>query len=142
VKGARGFTLIELITALILVAVLSVALASRFSGIDAALSTSRDDTVAALFYAQQVAMARDSSSNPVTFVVVDNNTISVRENGVDLAVGPVSYPLDLPSGVTISPTSLTLDYDKLGRTSGTTLTLSHGGASTMVTVSDSGYAQQ
>lgn len=141
-KSARGFTLIELITVLILVAVLSVALASRFSGIDAALSSSRDDTVAALFYAQQLAMARDSTGNPVTFVIVDNNTITVRENGTDLATGPVSYPLDFPSGVTISPATLTLDYDKLGRTSGTTLTLSHSGSNATVIVTDSGYAQQ
>ncbi len=143
-SNSRGFTLIELVTIIILLGAIAFVAAPRLNTSASTLQSARDDFVAGLFYAQQIAMARDSLANPITFVVVNNRTITVRENGVDLKVGSGFYPLTLPNAVTIAgPSSfpLTLDYNKLGATTATTFTLSAGGASASVAVSATGYAR-
>ena len=134
----RGFTLIELIAVIVLLAVVSISVTSRFTDTGSAVQASRDDLIAALFYAQQIAMARDSNTNPIR-VVTTANSISVTENGVALLHGSVQYPLTLTSGVVLAPAT-TLNYDKLGRTNASAFTLSRNGVSLSVSVSDSGYA--
>ncbi len=138
--SAAGFTLIELITVLLIVSVIGVYVSYQRGSISwAQLQTSRDDLVAALFYAQQVAMARDDADNPVTFVAT-SSSIRVQVDGADIGR---DYPLSLMEGVTLSNAGglpLTLNYDKLGRTTATTFSLSGGGSSIDVIVSSSGYA--
>ena len=137
---SHGFTLIELIAVIVLLAVVSIGVTSRFTDTDtgSAVQASRDDVVAALFYAQQIAMARDSNANPIR-VVATASSISVTENGAPLLHGSVQYPLTLNSGVVLAP-ALILNYDKLGRTNVAAFTLSRNGASLSIAVSDSGYA--
>jgi len=118
---------------------MSISVASRFSGQSAAVQASRDDVVAALFYAQQIAMARDSAINPIQLVTTATS-VSVTENGTPLLHAGVQYPLVLGSGVTLLVTVNPLDFDKLGRTTASSFTLSKSGVSATVTVSDSGYA--
>lgn len=104
------------------------------------MQTSRDDLVAALFYAQQLAMARDAAGSEITFVASSSNTIQVQLEGADIGT---DYPLSFASGITLSAPAVfpfTLNYDKLGRTSATTFTLNGGGGSVDVNVSGSGYA--
>ncbi|MGH1371206.1 MAG: pilus assembly FimT family protein [Cellvibrionaceae bacterium] len=134
----RGFTLIELIAVIVLLAVISISVSSRFTDTGSAVQASRDDVIAALFYAQQIAMARDSNTNPIR-VVTSSNSISVTENGVALLHGSAQYPLTLNAGVVLAP-AITLNYDKLGRTNSSVFTLSRNGVNLSVTVSDSGYA--
>lgn len=134
----RGFTLIELIAVIVLLAVVSISVTSRFTDTGSAVQASRDDVIAALFYAQQIAMARASNANPIR-VVATANSISVTENGAPLLHGSVQYPLALNSGVVLAP-AMTLNFDKLGRTNVAAFTLSRNGASLSVSVSDSGYA--
>lgn len=137
-KYDLGFTLIELITVMILVGILSVTLFTRVGSVGTApIQSSRDDLIAALFFAQQQAMMRKNIS-----VVLSASSITVRENNADIVVSTDRYPLRLPAGVTISPA--TLVYDKLGRTTATDITLmgsgNSSGVSARVRVEASGYA--
>lgn len=131
----RGFTLIELMTVVILVSIISVSVFSRLGSVKSAnLQASRDDIIAALFFAQQTAMARNNIQ-----LVVTSNSVSVTENGTRIVVHSEGYPLTLASGVTA--TAATLTYDKLGRTTPTTIGLSStSGASASIVVEASGYA--
>ncbi len=135
---AKGFTLIELITVMILVGIVSVVLVSRVGSVASApIQSGRDDLIAALFFAQQTAMMR-----PNITVVIDAHSISVNENNVAIRISSDHYPLAMPAGVTLS--SATLTYDKLGRTTATNITLTgsgnSSGVSARVRVEASGYA--
>lgn len=134
----QGFTLIELITVMILIGVVSVALISRIGSANtAAIQSGRDDLIAALFFAQQQAMMRSNIT-----LVLTANTISVNDSNVPIKVSSDFYPLTLPAGVSLP--ALTLSYDKLGRTTKTQILLTGSGNSSGVTatiqVEASGYA--
>ncbi len=126
---SQGFSLIELITVMLLVGVLSVTLFSRLdsSGV-ASIQSSRDDVIAALFFAQQQAMMRPNITLETT-----PNSVSVRENGSPIQLTSAYYPLAMPAGVSLS--SVALAYDKLGRTTATTITLTGSGNSAGVAAS-------
>ena len=133
-RSERGFTLIELITVMILVSVVSVTLFSRIGSISSTnVQAGRDDLIAALFFAQQTAMARSGIQ-----LIVTSGAVSVTENGTPIVIHSKAYPLNFSNGVTASP--ITFTYDKLGRTTAGTITLTGGGASAVVTVEASGYA--
>ena len=134
-RGERGFTLIELITVMILVSIISVTLFSRLGSVNSAnIQAGRDDLIAALFFAQQTAMARSNIQ-----LVLTTNSVSVTENGTPIKVHAQGYPLAFPSGVTTTP--VTLSYDKLGRTTATTISLgATGGLSASIQLEASGYA--
>jgi len=134
---SHGFSLIELITVLVIVAVLSFAVLPRLRISDSSLLTSRDKVVAALAHAQQIAMARDSVSNPITFVIT-SSSVDVRENGSSVDLPGVDYPLLFANGVTATSGTGTLNYDKLGRTTATVISLNN--AQVTITVEGSGYA--
>ena len=134
-----GFTLIELIAVIIIVSIMSVTLFSRMGSISSTnIQAGRDDVIAALFFAQQTAMARSNIQ-----VVLTTNAVSVTENGTPINVYSNGYPLSFPSGVTTTPTTFT--YDKLGRILGAstaaTIALSGtGGISASIRLEASGYA--
>lgn len=139
-RSERGFTLVELVTVVILVSIISVTLFSRLGSVSSTnLHASRDDLIAALFFAQQTAMAR---SNNNIQLVVTANSVSVNEANVPIVVHSKGYPLTFSSGVTATP--ITLTYDKLGRintSAAATITLTAtGGMSTVVTIETTGYA--
>lgn len=133
-----GFTLVELIAVLTLVGVLSVVLMSRMSGFSAShVQAGRDDVIAALFFAQQLAM----SENNVR-VLVTANSIDVQRNNVSVALGPDFYPLAMPSDLTLTPSSAQFVYDKLGRTSAGSIQVQtkDGRYSSQVQLEATGYA--
>ena len=134
-RGEQGFTLIELIAVIILISIMSVTLFSRLGSVNSAnIQAGRDDLIAALIFAQQTAMARNNIQ-----LIITVNTVSVTENGIPIKVHAQGYPLAFPSGVTTTP--VTLSYDKLGRTTATTISLSAtGGLSASITLEASGYA--
>ncbi len=141
-KKAAGFSLVELITVMILVGILSIVLFSRLGPVNtASVQSGRDDVIAALFFAQQTAMMR-----PNITLVITANSVSVNENGAPIKVSNSYYPLVMPTGVTLatSPVTNTFTYDKLGRTATATITLSgsgnSAGTSARITVDVSGYA--
>lgn len=137
-KPEQGFTLIELITVIILVGILSITLFSRLGSAGTApIQSGRDDLIAALFFAQQQAMMRAG----ITFEVTANS-ISVNQNGAPIP--GTQYPLAMPTGVTLTPAPVSLAYDKLGRTTAINITLTgsgnSSGVSASVRVEASGYA--
>lgn len=134
VNKQDGFSLIELISILIIVGVITVSLTSRFGAVSrASIQASRDDIIAALFFAQQTSMARDTIS-----IVITSSDVSVKENGTDIRLSTEAYPLSFPPDVTATP--ITFLYDRLGHTTAGTISLSNSaGASTTITVEASGY---
>lgn len=137
-KTAQGFTLIELVTVMILVGVISVVVIARIDSAGTApVQSGRDDLIAALFFAQQQAMMRSNVT-----LVLTSSTISVNENNTPIKVSTDFYPLKVPVGVSLPV--LTLSYDKLGRTNKTQIVLTGSGNSSGVTatiqVEASGYA--
>jgi MSHA pilin protein MshC len=130
----RGFTLIELIAVMVVVGVMSVVLFSRIGNVSHSnVQASRDDLIAALFFAQQSAMARSGIQ-----LIVIANSVSVEENGVPIIVHSQGYPLAFQQGVSATPA--VFFYNKLGGTTAGAITLSGNGASASVTVEASGYA--
>ena len=132
-----GFSLIELVTIIVIIGALAFFALPRLQLTDTSLLTSRDIIVTALSHAQQVAMARDSASNPIT-VELTVNAIDVRESGASVSLPAVTYPMMLPSGIAVTAGTGTFDYDKLGQTAATSIVLNGGQAS--ITVEASGYA--
>ena len=136
---ARGFTLIELVAVMILAGIISIGVMSRLGPVNtAAVEGGRDDVIAALFFAQQLAMLRSGISVEIT-----SNTIAVKENSV-VITSPINYPLAMPKGVSLSPSSSVLAYDKLGRTAPATISVigsgNTQGTTAQVTLEASGYA--
>ncbi len=135
-----GFSLVELIAVIIVLGVISVVTLPRFANSDAAaVQSSRDQALAALFTAQQIAMARASGDNPVQ-VTVASDRLNVTENGTPMVATGGDYPLILPEGVTITAGTGTYTYDKLGRTQAGQIVLSRGTTSATIRVEASGYA--
>jgi MSHA pilin protein MshC len=139
-SNAKGFTLLELITVMVLLGIVSVTLFTRIGPVNTvAVQSGRDDLIAALFFAQQQAMMR-----PNITLVINADRISVNENNISIKVASDHYPLVMPKGVSLSPSPITLIYDKLGRTTATDITLtgsgSSSGVSASVRVEASGYA--
>ena len=123
---------------MILVGVLSITLFARMGSVSTApIQSSRDDLIAALFFAQQQAMMRSDITLELTA-----NSVSVNENGTPIKVSSDFYPLTVPAGVSLP--ALTLSYDKLGRTTRTSIVLTRSGNSSGVSatiqVEASGYA--
>lgn len=138
-KKQQGFTLIELVTVIILMGIVSIALFSRIGSVNtAAVQAGRDDVIAALFFAQQTAMMRANIK-----VAITATSISVTEAGNPLQV-PISYPLLMPKGVSLSASQSEFSYDKLGRTAAGSITLTGSGntqgTTAVVAVDASGYA--
>lgn len=128
--------MVELIAVVILTGILAVTLLSRIGTASIAdIQTSRDDIIAALFFAQQTAMARDNIQLSITA-----NTINVTENGNPIRIHSDAYPLALPSGVSVTAVPATFSYDKLGKTTPGSITVTRDGVSATITVEASGYA--
>jgi MSHA pilin protein MshC len=132
----RGFTLLELIAILIMIGVLATAFVYRVNVVPTSIvQTSRDDIIAALFFAQQTAMARDNIQ-----LSINANRVDITENGNSIRIHSDAYPLTLPSGVSVTSTRPTYAYDKLGKTTPGSITVSRDGVSATITVEASGYA--
>jgi MSHA pilin protein MshC len=107
----RGFTLVELITVIIIVGILAVAVAPRF--LDANIFKTRgiaDQVQASLRYAQKIAIAQRK------LVSVNLTTGTSSDCGLTLASGNVKCQINLPSGVTITPAPpQTFTFNGLGQ---------------------------
>lgn len=136
----KGFSLVELIAVIIVLGVISVVVLPRFANSDsAAVQSARDQALAALFTAQQIAMARASDDNPIR-VTVTADRLNVTEDGSPVTATGGTYPLVLPEGVSISAGTGSYTYDKLGRTQSGQIVLSRGATSATIRVEASGYA--
>lgn len=141
-----GFTLIEVVAVLIILAIMSAVAISRVGSDGSNLRSELNDLKAALRYAQQMAIASD---NTITF------GINVTANGYTLVRtgGSGNQPL-LPgesssshtfSGV--SATTGTFNFNEwgglaTGSATATTLTSSGSGSKTINVISETGYVYE
>lgn len=141
----RGFSLVELVTIMVIIGVLaSVSVTKMMPNAIIQLQGARDLVVSALYVAQQQALAqtnpvRVSFASGAVDVRIDDDRDGVFSASESLRFAGVQYPLALPGKVSVS--HITLDYDRLGRTSDSNISLSKGGASVTVAVSEAGYAR-
>lgn len=138
-----GFTLVELVMTLVIVAVLAVAVAPRFYDTDVFQSRGFADQVqATLRYAQKVAIAQRRyvcatfSSNQIALTI---GVTSACGAALNLPAGGANY-IDAPSGVTISPVPADFYFDSLGKPSvGTSGVI---GTITITVEAETGYVHQ
>lgn len=143
-KKAQGFTLVELITVMVILGVLGASFASRMMPhTTLQLQGGRDLAISAFFMAQQKAM----SQNYATQVLTDGNTIDVRldQNQDDIfsadesiRLASSAYPLSVGGGIVLNATQFV--FDRLGHTTAGSVQLSKGDASVTITVTGTGYA--
>ena len=141
-KYQLGFTLVELVAVITIVGVVSIVATPRFSNAGSAALAGRDDLVSALFYVQQIAMARSRLSsdpafnNPIQIQITGGNLIEVTE-GISAAV---RRSINMPAGVTIAPNIIRV-FTKLGITTETNFTVTASdGSNAVVLLEASGYA--
>ncbi len=142
--SCRGFTLVELVSVLVLVGIIGTTVTlSVLPNKTFQLQASRDQVVAAFFSAQQRAMAQ---TNAVRLSISASSDIDIREDSdgdgifsdeTSARLGGVQYPLELPPNQSL--TAANFDFDRLGKTSATNLTLSQNGSSVTISVTSTGF---
>ncbi len=107
------------------------------------LQSSRDQVVTAFFSAQQRAM---SQTNSVRVVISSSNQLDIREDSdgdgsysdeSSLRLGGVQYPLVLQPNQTL--TTAIFSFDRLGRTTPSTLSLTQNAQTVAITITETGY---
>ncbi|MFO1370069.1 MAG: prepilin-type N-terminal cleavage/methylation domain-containing protein [Marinagarivorans sp.] len=142
---SRGFTLIELIAVLVIVGVISVAAVGKFMSPDLhALQAARDQTLLCVQGAQQLAMSQARSvrvllSGTMLDVRKDANNDGVFASSESVVLGPVTYPITLAQGVSISTHSL--NFNSLGEVASSTITLTQQSRTLTINLSATGFAR-
>lgn len=143
-KRAQGFSLVELIAVLVIVAIVGgVAISRSLPSTSLQLLAARDLLITSVLLAQQKAM---SQSAPVVLVTAahqiqikllpsDDSSSAVTQAR---RVSGMSFPLYLPADIQLNHAQL--QFDHLGHTEPTLLTISKGAASVTVSVNEVGYA--
>jgi len=108
-----AFTLIELIITLLILAIVSVYVQSKFSSTD----RYKEDSVIAQIISsarltQQLTM-NDSARN--FSLVIQSNQIDLQIDGSSLSIGSMQFPIMIDNTITLSPAS-TVIFDQLGTT--------------------------
>ena len=135
-SSESGFSLVELVTVLVILGIVAVVALPRFAGQGGfAERAAQDQIIAAARYAQQLAMARGAT-----------DTVALILKGNSLQVAIDGAPTVLPGGTASSRTfehvaisDATLVYTALGEATATTLTIT-GEASRQVCIESTGYA--
>lgn len=139
----RGFTLVELITTLVIAGVLAIYAAPRFMGSTIFQSRGFSDQVqASLRYAQKVAIAQ----NHTVCVNITGNTLALKltkisacDTNLQSLSGGGNYLITAPSNITVANASFT--FDAIGRPSAVQNILISGGGitSTIIVEAETGY---
>ncbi|WP_427934291.1 pilus assembly FimT family protein [Acidithiobacillus sp.] len=141
ITDARGMTLIEVVTVLIIVAILAALILPRFMGIGGySANAAQGDVIAAAQYARQLALLGNGNIT----LSVQGGSVTVQSNGQDLpAPGGKGYPVTIPgtaqTNLSVSFTSGTGSVVNATQTSSITLTDS-GGEGRVVCISPTGLA--
>jgi MSHA pilin protein MshC len=143
--NCRGFTLVELIAVMVIAGILAVAAVGRMMSPNVhALQSARDQTLLCIHSAQQLAMSQQKSVR----VLLGGTSLDVRKdansNGVfasdeSVLLGAIQFPVALTQGVTVA--NSTLDFNSLGETTASTITLSLQSRSLSINVSATGFAR-
>lgn len=140
----RGFTLVELITILVIVGVLAATVSSRLMPNSLLqIQAGRDQLLSALVIAQQIAMAQSNgvqvfTSGSTIDIRVDSNGDGVFGAGESVSYAGTRYPLLITGGVSFS--SAVVAFDRRGYTSPNSITAVKGSHSVDVTITGTGYA--
>lgn len=138
-----GFSLVELIAVMILIGILGASFAgSVVPSASAQLQASRDRVITAFFSAQQLAMVR---SDAVRLIISAPDTLDIRiDTDSDGSFADEDSAL-LGGAQTLVPSpgliSQNIDFNRLGQTAATNLTLTQGSSSVVVAISGNGYAR-
>lgn len=143
----RGFTLVELVTVMVIAGILAATMMPRFTGSHGFEERGfHDETLAALRYAQKAAV----SHRRLTCIAFTLTTVTVRIASVNGAavcdtdlVGPngqTPYTVTATGTARFSATSTNLTFNPLGQPSTTTQVLSFTGLPLTVTIEgETGY---
>jgi len=138
---AKGFTLVELVSIIVVLAIIAVTvIGSTNSGDAQRVQASRDQVLLALRSARHLAMAKASAGRSIEFVALaSNDSIDVQDAGSSVSLGAANYPYVLGQGIEIS--DATFRFDKMGRTTAGSISISASEASVTVSVSANGASQ-
>lgn len=143
-RRQRGFSLVELITILVILGVLAATVSSRLMPSSLVqLQAGRDQLISALFVAQQNAMAQShgvrlTTAGSTIDIRIDHNDDGQFAANESLVYGGIRYPLVVTGGVGYSPT--TVDYNRIGHTTAATINTFKNTHSVDVRISGTGYA--
>lgn len=147
-KRPAGFTLVELVMAIVIAGILAAVVAPRF--FDANLFRARgfaDQVQTTLRYAQKAAVAQRRN----VCVALTASTVSLTIANAAGAASPCAASLVLPagsnsisapsgSGITLAYNAAAFNFDALGRNTGPTITITVSGASNNIVVeAETGY---
>jgi MSHA pilin protein MshC len=151
----RGFTLAEILVVIAILAVLAAVTAPRFFSVsDIEENFFYDDTLAALRYAQKLAIGTGCrvqvtvAANTYTLNLQNNCTgSSYTTSVIHPGTGESGYSNTAPGGTTLTSTASPIIFDALGRAlnSGgavTDFTVTVGGALDIAIVGESGFANR
>jgi prepilin-type N-terminal cleavage/methylation domain-containing protein len=117
-KNSKGFTLIEIISVILVLGIISAVAIPMFDTSPISVSMAGNTVQTDIQYVQELAMTRDQDVS-ITFTQnADNYDVPADPNGV--------YPLEtrtFPSGVQIVSNTTTITFNKFGEKSGTTETI-------------------
>lgn len=136
----KGFTLVEILAVITTVSVISVVILPRLSLSNPTVNESKASLITALTTARQLAMFSSDKTNSVQFIL-DNNTMSIRKGNQDVTSAGINYPNSLHADVEHSPASILVNFNTLGETKGTNITLHIGDKTESVIVHPTGYIQ-
>jgi prepilin-type N-terminal cleavage/methylation domain-containing protein len=138
-KLSRGFSLIELIAVLVISAVLFAIVLAKLPENNLKILQARTDVTFTLRSARQLALLRSGSGTTFT-VVITNRSVDLQENNSSLHFPGYQYPLILPDDVSITQGLGVLNFDDLGNTQATQITIYENSLSETINLNGVGYA--
>jgi prepilin-type N-terminal cleavage/methylation domain-containing protein len=109
----RGFTLIELVVVMVVLAIIAATAAMRLGGSNGRLGPQADQLVSDIRYVQSLSMTRNAR-HCIAFTAV-NYTITNSNCTTPIALLTAANPVVLASGVTLATTNNLLTFNTLGR---------------------------
>lgn len=133
-----AFTLIELVITLIILGIVAIYVQSKFSATDSyKANTVIAQIISSARLTQQLTM-NDSDRN--FSLIIQSSQIDLQDDSGSLSVGNTNYPINIESGITLSPAT-TITFDQLGETTNLVLNIS-ASTTQQICFEASGYIHQ